>query len=80
MKSGMLAAEAVYDQLTRESGTRQAVDLSSYDTALRESWVWEELQGCRNIRPGYALQAGAKIKHGEATGVCSSGWCKDKSW
>jgi hypothetical protein len=58
MKSGMLAAEAVYEQLTRESTAQQAVDLSSYDAALRESWVWEELQGCRNIRPGCVLLGG----------------------
>jgi electron-transferring-flavoprotein dehydrogenase len=51
MKSGMVAAEAVAAALAGED--RPAV-LESYPAALRESWVWSELQGVRNIRPGFA--------------------------
>jgi len=48
MKSGMLAAEAVAD------------DLESYESSLHNSWVGAELYGVRNIRPAfrYGLWAG----------------------
>jgi electron-transferring-flavoprotein dehydrogenase len=50
MKSGMVAAEAMAAAL---GGDRPAV-LESYPAALRESWVWSELRGVRNIRPAFA--------------------------
>ncbi len=50
MKSGMVAAEAIAAAL---EGDRPAV-LDSYEAGIRASWVWEELQGVRNIRPGFA--------------------------
>jgi len=43
MKSGMVAAEAIAGQ-----------GLDAYPQMLRESWVWPELEGVRNIRPGFA--------------------------
>jgi electron-transferring-flavoprotein dehydrogenase len=55
VKSGALAADAAFDALAaaraagREAGP---LDLSRYDTALRESWVGDELQRARNVRPG----------------------------
>ena len=51
MKTGMLAAEAAAAAIAGE--TRVPV-LDSYPTALEASWVWEELKGVRNIRPGFA--------------------------
>ncbi|WP_043364822.1 electron transfer flavoprotein-ubiquinone oxidoreductase [Belnapia sp. F-4-1] len=51
MKTGMLAAEAAAAAIAEE--TRVPV-LDSYPTALEASWVWEELKGVRNIRPGFA--------------------------
>jgi electron-transferring-flavoprotein dehydrogenase len=51
MKSGMVAAEAIAKALAGEA--RPPV-LDSYPAALRESWVWSELQSVRNIRPAFA--------------------------
>ncbi|MFH5925687.1 electron transfer flavoprotein-ubiquinone oxidoreductase [Roseomonas xinghualingensis] len=51
MKSGMVAADAVAAALAQD--TRPEV-LESYPEALRNSWVWEELNSVRNIRPGFA--------------------------
>jgi electron-transferring-flavoprotein dehydrogenase len=51
MKSGMLAAEAVATALAAEARPPM---LESYPEALRASWVWSELSGVRNIRPGFA--------------------------
>ncbi len=50
MKSGMVAAEAVAAAI---AGARPAV-LDAYPAALGQSWVYEELRGVRNIRPGFA--------------------------
>jgi electron-transferring-flavoprotein dehydrogenase len=51
MKSGMLAAEAAFEALTRGPSGR-----SSKTTPQRfeKSWLWEELHGVRNIRPAFA--------------------------
>ena len=50
MKSGMLAAEAAIGALAGEV----PAELTAYPEALRESWVWEELDRVRNIRPSFA--------------------------
>ena len=58
MKSGMLAAQATFSALTASppqhtsSSRQQPVDLSSYQTAMEGSYVWDELRDSRNIRPG----------------------------
>lgn len=54
MKSGMLAAEAAFTELTSTSeGSTAPADLAAYEDALKSSWVWEELERERNIRPSY---------------------------
>ncbi|MBU8542695.1 electron transfer flavoprotein-ubiquinone oxidoreductase [Roseomonas sp. ROY-5-3] len=51
MKSGMVAAEAIAAAL---DGEAPPAVLDAYPTALQASWVWSELSGVRNIRPGFA--------------------------
>ncbi len=51
MKSGMLAAEAVALCLADESNPAEP---ASYEEAFRESWLHDELQKVRNIRPSFA--------------------------
>ncbi|MDA7561043.1 electron transfer flavoprotein-ubiquinone oxidoreductase [Alphaproteobacteria bacterium] len=51
MKSGMLAAEAIFESLeTLQAGDEPA----SYAGRLEDSWLWAELYKVRNIRPGFA--------------------------
>ena len=50
MKSGMLAAEAIFDQLASEQPTAEPV---SYAANLENSWLWKELYKVRNIRPSF---------------------------
>ncbi|MFT5391730.1 MAG: electron-transferring-flavoprotein dehydrogenase [Gammaproteobacteria bacterium] len=50
MKSGMLAAEAVFDAL--KSGAT-GTEVTAYGTAFNNSWVHEELHGARNVRPSF---------------------------
>ncbi|MFO1242404.1 MAG: electron transfer flavoprotein-ubiquinone oxidoreductase [Rickettsiales bacterium] len=47
MKSGMLAAEAAF------AAIKNNTDMTSYETALKNSWVYDELYKVRNIRPGF---------------------------
>lgn len=55
MKTGMLAAETAYDVATAESeeGQDQPVDMSAYDAAYRNSWVYKDLHEVRNLRPSF---------------------------
>jgi electron-transferring-flavoprotein dehydrogenase len=46
MKSGMVAAEAIFRRLGGDSN-------AEVRQALAESWVWEELRRVRNIRPSF---------------------------
>jgi electron-transferring-flavoprotein dehydrogenase len=54
MKSGILAADAVFSALsTAEESTSEPLDLSGYQTALDSSWVMKELNEVRNLRPSF---------------------------
>jgi len=58
MKSGMLAAESVYDVLSNTSQTDTAVNPVTYEEKLRSSWLWKELHQVRNIRPSFNTRFG----------------------
>jgi electron-transferring-flavoprotein dehydrogenase len=51
MKSGMLAAEAVYEALA--SNPSGPVEPKSYGDKYKASWIHEELHGVRNVRPSF---------------------------
>jgi electron-transferring-flavoprotein dehydrogenase len=48
MKSGMLAAESVFDAVVAD---RAGDELGSYESTLRSSWIADELQLVRNAEP-----------------------------
>ncbi|MEE2746558.1 MAG: electron transfer flavoprotein-ubiquinone oxidoreductase [Pseudomonadota bacterium] len=50
MKSGILAAESVFQELEK---TSPAEELTSFKNKLSESWLWDELRKVRNIRPSF---------------------------
>jgi len=50
MKSGMTAAEAVFEALGEDGAGRE---VTAYAERLRGSWVWDELYRARNIRPSF---------------------------
>jgi electron-transferring-flavoprotein dehydrogenase len=50
MKSGVTAAEAVFDHF--KSGA-EAKEVTTYRERLESSWLWDELHGVRNIRPSF---------------------------
>ncbi|MCF8483207.1 MAG: electron transfer flavoprotein-ubiquinone oxidoreductase [Rhodospirillum sp.] len=49
MKSGMVAAEAVFDHLAADTSG----PVADYRERLSETWVWRELKKVRNIRPAF---------------------------
>ena len=53
MKSGMLAAEAVFELIKQESSNDGSLEAFGYEQALKSSWVWPELYRVRNIRPAF---------------------------
>jgi len=50
MKSGMVAAESVFEALAAQ---RQRDEISAFGDAFEKSWVHEELKRARNVRPSF---------------------------
>jgi electron-transferring-flavoprotein dehydrogenase len=51
MKSGMVAAEAVFEALA--NAAEGPIESVSYPERLRASWLWPELYRARNIKPAF---------------------------
>jgi len=49
MKSGMIAAEAIFQTLADKS----VREVKRYNELLRSSWMWDELYRVRNVRPSF---------------------------
>jgi electron-transferring-flavoprotein dehydrogenase len=62
MKTGMLAAEAVFDALRK--GDTSAAALTAYENSWRSSWVKDELWKVRNFHQGFANGFWAGAAHG----------------
>jgi len=67
MKSGMVAADAVADQLLSSSSSSSSspIEVSRYGEDMKKSWVFEELNMVRNFHPAF--------KHGLIPGMAYSG-------
>ena len=63
MRSGMLAAESAFEALAPGRTAWEPGALESYDQALKESYVWKDLQRVRNMRPAfqYGFTRGAML-------------------
>ncbi|XP_060065203.1 electron transfer flavoprotein-ubiquinone oxidoreductase, mitochondrial-like [Ylistrum balloti] len=57
MKSGLVAAESVFDTLFNEelmsNSPTTSPEPSLYEERLRKSWVWDEMKAVRNVRPSF---------------------------
>ena len=53
MKSGMMAAEAVFDALVSGAMAEKPIEITAYPEKLKQSWLWDELYKVRNIRPSF---------------------------
>jgi electron-transferring-flavoprotein dehydrogenase len=52
MKSGMLAAEAVFEAM-KDGQDVISKELTAYSDKYKKSWIYKELYKVRNIRPGF---------------------------
>ena len=54
LKSGMLAAEAVFDVLITDAQTLESgKEADSYQERFERSWLYQELNEVRNVRPAF---------------------------
>jgi len=51
MKSGMLAAESVFAAINNATGDAETRLLTTYPKALQDSWVLQDLDAVRNVKP-----------------------------
>ena len=65
MRSGMLAAETAIEAVRPGYTAWTPGALDGYDRALRESYIWKDLQRVRNMRPAF--------KHGFVRGAMVAG-------
>ena len=49
----MLAAETAFKAITSNTESTEAADMSGYETAVKDSWIWDELKQVRNLRPSF---------------------------
>jgi electron-transferring-flavoprotein dehydrogenase len=70
MKSGMLAAETVFEALDKgDTG-----ELVNYPKKLQASWVYKELRKVRNIRPGFRHNLFAGLLNAAFETFITRGW------
>eukprot|EP00933_Yihiella_yeosuensis_P020971 TRINITY_DN16706_c2_g1_i2.p1 TRINITY_DN16706_c2_g1~~TRINITY_DN16706_c2_g1_i2.p1 ORF type:complete len:624 (+),score=133.82 TRINITY_DN16706_c2_g1_i2:88-1959(+) len=65
MKTGMLAGENAAQALLDESNTQR--DLTQYEEAVKNSWVWKELEIVRNFKPAWSKGMVAGLAYGGAS-------------
>ncbi|CAH1776523.1 unnamed protein product [Owenia fusiformis] len=60
MKSGMVAAESVFETLMNEDLQSPTVGLepSILEEKIRDCWLWDELHSVRNVRPSFNTSLG----------------------
>ena len=58
MKSGMVAAEAIFEELQQKGDDVQTIDPANYDKNVRDTYVVKELKATRNIRPSFNTSLG----------------------
>jgi electron-transferring-flavoprotein dehydrogenase len=60
MKSGMTAAECVFENLSAGAPARE---VTAYPERLKKTWLWDELYRARNVRPGFRWGLWGGIAH-----------------
>uniref|UniRef100_A0A7S2WPI7 Electron transfer flavoprotein-ubiquinone oxidoreductase n=1 Tax=Mucochytrium quahogii TaxID=96639 RepID=A0A7S2WPI7_9STRA len=68
MKSGMIAAESIYDALDGLGEDAAPVEVTEYQSALENSWIWSELKSVRNYAPAFKWGLYAGVLYGGISG------------
>ncbi|XP_072162009.1 electron transfer flavoprotein-ubiquinone oxidoreductase, mitochondrial isoform X2 [Bemisia tabaci] len=60
MKSGMLAAESVFNAVTDENlaSETEGIEPKTYEESIKNSWIWSDLKSVRNCRPSFHTPLG----------------------
>lgn len=60
MKSAMIAAESVFDLVTKagDEAKTKGLEPTDYEKRIKESWIWKELYSVRNFRPSFHTRLG----------------------
>ena len=53
-KSGMLAAEAIFDAIQAGDSETEGIYPQAYEEKLKNSSIWKELHAVRNVKPAFA--------------------------
>ena len=53
MKSGMLAAESVWDKIQAGDSETEGVEPADLTSRVKNSWIGEELYALRNVKPAF---------------------------
>jgi len=64
MKTGMLAAEAIFANFEKNNDSVTGDELTEYETSVRSSWVAEELKTSRNFKGGFDKGLWFGMAHG----------------
>ena len=64
MKTGMLAAEAIFENFKQNDGQVTAAELVTYEQNVRNSWVAKELKESRNFKSGFERGLWFGMAHG----------------
>lgn len=64
MKTGMLAAEAIFENFKQNDGQVTGAELKNYETNVRSSWVAQELKESRNFKGGFQKGLWFGMAHG----------------
>eukprot|EP01061_Rhynchopus_euleeides_P007894 TRINITY_DN16955_c0_g1_i1.p1 TRINITY_DN16955_c0_g1~~TRINITY_DN16955_c0_g1_i1.p1 ORF type:complete len:603 (+),score=282.23 TRINITY_DN16955_c0_g1_i1:160-1809(+) len=73
MKSGMLAAEATYDDVFKEKEGEYGEEVATYRKRFEESWMYKELHKVRNVRQVFAKNFWAGVAYTGATEMVTGG-------
>lgn len=57
MKSGIIAADAIFDAYQAGS-LSTTFELKDYEDNLKKSWIWKDLKDVRNVRPSFHTSLG----------------------
>ncbi|VDO98685.1 unnamed protein product [Soboliphyme baturini] len=58
MKSGMLAAEAIFDGIKANGRKVVGLEPNSYEEKVKSSYIWKDLKSVRNIHPSFLSSLG----------------------
>ena len=71
MKSGMVAAEALFEHFTKNA---DKPEVSTYRRRIEKSWIWSELYRVRNIAPAFHAGLWPAIIYGAIDNVLLRGF------